>query len=137
MTRHLFEASGHQGHFFEKTNKNLFLDNDLGECVYQISGLYSFSFDQELPYKLTDPQTTWPTYLQVKIGISSTGCSPHMDFDLNVDLIKSGTGVRNEVSSLETSIFFCRTVVETILNDPRRVATIIFDTMTLKSPKWH
>ena len=35
-----------QGHFFEKTKKSVFRYG-LGECVYQISGEYRFSFGQE------------------------------------------------------------------------------------------
>ena len=44
VTWHFFEASGPQGHFFEKTKKNPFLD-------------------------------------KVNGGISSTGCSAHLDFE--------------------------------------------------------
>ena len=80
VTRQFFKAGGPQGHFFEKTKIPVFRCS-LEECVYQISGLYCFPFDQELPYKLTDPQNGRPTYLQVKIEIFSTGCPPHMDFD--------------------------------------------------------
>ena len=44
VTRQFFEASGPQGHSFEKTN-NRFLDKD--KYVYQISDPYRFSFGQE------------------------------------------------------------------------------------------
>ena len=40
----VLEASGPQGHVFIYS---------LGECVYRISGLYEFSFGQEVPYKPT------------------------------------------------------------------------------------
>ena len=50
----------------------------LGECVYQFSGLYLISLLAKR--RRTDPQTNRHTYLKVKIGKSSTGCSPHVDF---------------------------------------------------------
>ena len=46
----VFEASGSHCHFFEKT----VFRYGLGEWVYQISGLYRFSFNQGVPY---NPQT--------------------------------------------------------------------------------
>ena len=52
--------------------------------MYLISGLYRFPFGQEVPYKFKDPQIDRPTHYQVKIGISSTGCSPHVDFDYQI-----------------------------------------------------
>ena len=60
VTRQLFEASGPQGNFFEKTNKNPVFRYGLGECVYQISGQYLFSFWPKgavQVHKPTDPQT--------------------------------------------------------------------------------
>ena len=56
MTQQFFEASSIQGHLFEKT-KPVFRYG-LGECLYQISDLYRFSFDQEVPYS---PTTNSPT----------------------------------------------------------------------------
>ena len=79
VTRQFFEASDPQGHFFEKT-KNPFFKYGLGECVYRISGLYLFSLWPKCAVQ-TERHTNRTTYLQVKIGISSTGCSPHVDFD--------------------------------------------------------
>ena len=75
MTRQFFKGSGPLGPFFEKT-KTPFLRYGVGECVYQISALYLFSLCPK-----GDVQTNRPIYLQVKIGISSTGCSPHVNFD--------------------------------------------------------
>ena len=43
VTRQFFEASGPQGHFFEKNKKAVFRYG-LGECVFQILGLYRFFF---------------------------------------------------------------------------------------------
>ena len=53
VTRPFFEASGPQGHCFEKP----VFRYGLGECVHQISDLYHFSFDQEV---LCIPQTNRP-----------------------------------------------------------------------------
>ena len=41
----------------------------------------SVSFFVVAKRRRTDTQTNRHTYLQVKIGISLTGCSPRMDFD--------------------------------------------------------
>ena len=67
MTRQFLRLAALRVTFFEKTKKKHFRYG-LGECVYQISGLYRFSFSQEVPY---DPQTD--KYHRVKIGISSIG----------------------------------------------------------------
>ena len=48
VTRQFSEASGTQGHVFEKT-KTVFRYG-LWEGVYKISGLYRFSVGQEVPY---------------------------------------------------------------------------------------
>ena len=63
-----FEASAPQGHFFQKNKRPVFTYR-LEECVYQILGLYLFSLLQ-----IGAVQTYKPTYLQVTIGTSSTGC---------------------------------------------------------------
>ena len=58
VTRQFFEASGPQGNFFEKNKKSVFRYG-LGECVYQISGLYLFSLWPKgavQTHKPTDPQ---------------------------------------------------------------------------------
>ena len=52
VTRQFFKARGPQGHFFEKTKKPVFRCG-LGECVYQISGLYRISYGQKVPYDPT------------------------------------------------------------------------------------
>ena len=72
----VFEASGPQDHFFKKNKKPIFRYG-LGECVYQISGLYRFSFGQRRDTHIY----TDTTHLQVKVGISSTSCSHHVDLE--------------------------------------------------------
>ena len=67
----VFDASCPQSHFFEKNKKNSFLIWSRGVCVA------NFRYGQKAPYR----QTNRPAYLQVKIGISSTELSPHVDFD--------------------------------------------------------
>ena len=59
MTWQFFRASDPEGNFFEKNNKNFFRYG-LEECVNQITGLYRFSFGQEVLY---NPQA----YSQLKI----------------------------------------------------------------------
>ena len=56
--RQFFEISDPQGHFFEIAKK--LFRYGLGECVNQITGLYRFSFGQEVLY---NPQA----YSQLKI----------------------------------------------------------------------
>ena len=65
VTRQLFEASGRHGDLIEKT-KNPFLDKIF---VAKKRG--------------TDRQTNRHTepHIQVNLRISSTGCSPHVDFE--------------------------------------------------------
>ena len=46
VTRQFFEASAPQGNFFEKMEKKNIFRYALGEYVYQMSGLYSFSLGQ-------------------------------------------------------------------------------------------
>ena len=77
-THQFSEASGPQGHVFEKTNKKTVFRYDLEECAYQISSLNRFSFGQEVPY--LDKVTNQPTYIRVKQVISFTGCSPQWNF---------------------------------------------------------
>ena len=78
ITRQFFEATGPQGHFFEKT-KTRFQVWSSGVCV---PNFRSVSFFVVPKRRRTDRQNHKPTYLQVKIGRSSTGCSPHVDFDI-------------------------------------------------------
>ena len=65
---------------FSKKRKKSDFRYGLGEHVYQISGLFLFSLWPKAAVQ-TDKQTLRHTYLQVKIGISSAGCSSHVDFD--------------------------------------------------------
>ena len=74
VTREFFEASGPQGHFFEKT-KTPFLDKVYGSMRTKFQVCIVFRLARR-----RDPNTY--THIQVKIGISSTGCSPHVDFDI-------------------------------------------------------
>ena len=46
---------------FRKNKKKTFSRYGLGECVSQISGLYRFSFGQEVPYKPKNRQTNTHT----------------------------------------------------------------------------
>ena len=66
MTRNFFEAIVTQGPFFEKNKKHVFRYGP-GECLYEISGLYRLATRR------------WTNKL--KLGTSSTGCTPHLDFD--------------------------------------------------------
>ena len=50
ITRQFFLAS----YTFSKKTKIIY---SLGECVYQITGLYGFSFAQEVAYKHTNTPT--------------------------------------------------------------------------------
>ena len=56
-TQQFFENSCRHRDFFEKTKKPV-CRYGLGECVYQISGLYSLAFGQEVPYKPTNTFTS-------------------------------------------------------------------------------
>ena len=81
VTRQFFGDSGPRGHFFDKNKKPVF-GYGLGKGVYQISGLYRFSFSQEAWHKQINKQNKQIyTRIQLKLGISSTGCLPPVDFD--------------------------------------------------------
>ena len=76
VTRQFFEASGRHGGFFEKT-KDTFLDKVNGnKCAkFQVCIVFRWAWRH-------DTNTHIHTYsLQVKLGISSTGCSPNADFE--------------------------------------------------------
>ena len=74
VTRHFFEACGRRGDYFEKT-KNPFLDKVNGSILPNFRSISFFVW----PGGVT--QINKCTHIQVKLGISSTGCSPHVDFD--------------------------------------------------------
>ena len=76
VTRQFFEASRPQRHFFEKTIKNVFRYG-LGSVCTKFQVCIFFRCGQKAPYIHTNRHT----YLQVKMGISSTSCSPYVDFD--------------------------------------------------------
>ena len=73
VTRQFFEGSGPKGHF---SKKKTFKISSRRVCVPNFRSVSFFVWPGG------PVQTDKPTYLQVKIGISSTGCSPHVDFDL-------------------------------------------------------
>ena len=74
MTRQFFEASGRHEDFFEK-QKTRFQIRSMGVCVPNFRSASFFVW----PGDVTQINTY--TNIQVKLGISSTGCSPHVDFD--------------------------------------------------------
>ena len=77
VTRQFFEASRPRGHFLEKKKtKKSFLDKVYGSMCTKFQVRIIFSLAKRLKYKKY-------THIQVKLGISSTGCSPHVDFDKN------------------------------------------------------
>ena len=78
VTQKFFEASGRRGDFFEK-NKNQFLD--------ELNGSMCAKFQVSIVYRLArrrgtkNTQIHKYTHIQVKLRISSTGCTLHVDFD--------------------------------------------------------
>ena len=81
VTRQFFKNSGHHGDFLKK-QKNLFLDKVNGSMCAKIPNFRSVSFFI-WPGELTqiNKYTHKYTNIQVKIGISSTSCTPHVDFE--------------------------------------------------------
>ena len=75
MTRQFFEASGRHEDFFEK-QKTRFQIRSMGVCV---PNFRSASF---LVWPGDVTQINTYTNIQMKLGISSTGCSLHVDFDI-------------------------------------------------------
>ena len=77
VTRQFFEASGLHHQFFE-TTKNPFLDMVQGSmCTkFQVSIVFRLAWRPD-KHKYTDTHI----YIQVKIGIPSTGCPPPVDFE--------------------------------------------------------
>ena len=89
VTRHFFEASGPQGHFFEKS-KNQFLDLVQGSVCTKFQVCIVFRLARRHD---TNEQLHPYIHIQVKIGISSTGCSPHVDFDKTEEELFEGAWV--------------------------------------------
>ena len=83
VTRPIFQDSGPQGHFFAK-KKHIFRYG-LGSVCTKFQVCIFFRCGQKAPYRHTNRHT----YLQVKMGISLTGCSPPVDFDYPKILRKS------------------------------------------------
>jgi len=77
VTRQFFETSDPQGQFFEKTKKPIFRYGQ-GEYVYQISGMYHFSFGQEVPDKVTNPRI----YKWIKEN------TRNVDFDNGIEYVR-------------------------------------------------
>ena len=75
VTRQLFEASGRQGDFSEKTITR-FQMRSMGVCVPNSRSVSLLMW----PGSVTQTnEYTKNTYTQVNLRISSTGCSPHVD----------------------------------------------------------
>ena len=83
VTLQFFEASDPKGHFFEKT-KNPFLDMVKGSACTKFQLCIVFRLAR---MSHAGPQIGRTTHLQVKIGISSTGCSPQVDFEKFLDVV--------------------------------------------------
>ena len=74
VTRQFFEASGPQGLFL----KNAFLDKVYGSMCTKFQFCIVFRLARR---RDTHTKINKYTHIQVNLGISSTGCSPHVDFD--------------------------------------------------------
>ena len=79
VTRQFFEASGRHIDFFEKT-KNPFLDKIYGSMCTKFQVLIVSRLARR---RDTNKYINAYTHIQVKLGISKTGCSPHVDFDIS------------------------------------------------------
>ena len=77
VTRQFFQASGRHGDVFQK--KISFQIRSMGVCVPNFRSVSFFVW----PGGVTQINTyiNKYTHIQVKLGISSTGCSPHVDFE--------------------------------------------------------
>ena len=75
VTRQFFKARGPQGHFFEKTKTR-----------FQILSSMCPKFQVCIVFRLARRSRTTHRHIsQVKIGVYSTGCWPHGDFDSSSD----------------------------------------------------
>ena len=77
MTRQFFEASGRHGDLI-KTIKNPFSDMVYGSMCAKFQVCIVFRLARR---RDTNTQTHKYTHIRVNLRISSTGCSPHVDFD--------------------------------------------------------
>ena len=77
VTRQFFEVSGRQENFFDKT-KNTFLDEvNASICAkYQVCIVFRLARRRDRNKYIHEY-----TNKQVKLGIFSTSCSPHVDFE--------------------------------------------------------
>ena len=77
VTRQFFEASGRHGDLIKKI-KHSFLDKvDGSMCAkFQVCIVFRLARRRD-----TNTQTHKDTHIRVNLRISSTGCSPHVDFD--------------------------------------------------------
>ena len=76
VTRHFLALVVPSVIFLEKKKKRIFRYG-LGECVYRPMGLYHFSF----VVGQTKTHTHTRTFIQGKIRIFPTACSPALNFD--------------------------------------------------------
>ena len=98
VTRQFFEASGRHESFFDKI-KNTFLDEvNASMCAkYQVCIVFRLARRRD-----RNKYIHKYTNIQVKLGISSTSCSPHVDFE-NLNAIIEGRKIKHFLNSLWTS----------------------------------
>ena len=75
VTRQSYEASGRHGDLIEKT-QNQVLDKVNGSMCAKFQVCIVFVWPGDVT------QTNNQTHIQVNLRISSTDCSPHVDFDM-------------------------------------------------------
>ena len=94
VIRQFFEASGPQGHFFEKTKKP-FLDKVNGSmCAkFQVCIVVSAARRRDIN-KQINTLIHKHTHFQVNLRISSTGCLPHVDFKNKDTLLTNRIKIR-------------------------------------------
>ena len=82
--RDTVEASGRPGDFFEKTKKQ-FLDKVYGSMwtKFQVCIFIRLARRHDT-ITYIHIHINKNTHIQVNFGISSTGCSPHVDFDIKL-----------------------------------------------------
>ena len=99
MTRQFIEGSGRQGDFFQKTKKP-FLD--------KVNGSMCAEFQVYIVFRLARWRDTIHTFtcIQVKLGIFSTGCSPHVDFDTSRSTQKNFAPNTTKIQHLKVIGYF-------------------------------
>ena len=101
ITRQFIEGRGRQGDFFQKTKKP-FLD--------KVNGSMCAEFQVYIVFRLARRRDTIHTFtcIQVKLGIFSTGCSPHVDFDTSRSTQKNSTPNTTKIHYLKVIGYFNR-----------------------------